>query len=306
MTASPETARLFSALWRNAQQPGMSLQELRLRFDDAAQRAPVAPGVRVVSDRVNGLAAEWLRPPAVLAEGRVVLYFHGGGYVVGSLNSVRCLASNLAKTLGVDLLALDYRLGPEYPFPACVEDGVLAYRLLLERGHAPHEIALAGDSAGGGLCIAVLLALRDGGYRLPAGGLCFSPWLDLTLESRTFDDNAATDPIVQRWILAEMADWYLAGQDPKEPLASPTFADLRALPPLLLQVSSAECLAGDTARFAQVASDAGVEVTSQTWADMPHVWHAFAPRLPEAQQALLAAGDWLSTRWRMSLGGRND
>ena len=284
----------------------MSVQELRRRFDDAAQRAPLAPGVRVVSDRVNRLAAEWLRPSAVLAGGRVVLYFHGGGYAVGSLNSVRCLASNLAKALGVNMLALDYRLGPEDPFPGCVEDGVLAYRWLLERGHAPHEIALAGDSAGGGLCIAVMLALRDQGYRLPAAGLCFSPWLDLTLQSRTFDDNAATDPIVQRWILAEMADWYLAGQDPKEPLASPIFADLHGLPPLLLQVSSAECLVGDTARFAQVASDAGVEVTSQTWTDMPHVWQAFAPRLPEGRQALQAVGQWLSTRWRMSTGGRND
>ena len=292
---SPETALLLQALWRNVQNPGTPLLGLRDRLNDAVIRMPTASGVLVATERIGELHAEWLNPPEPLADGSgVVLYFHGGGYAIGSLNSARPLASNLARVMRWPVLALDYRLSPEHPFPAAIEDGVQAYRWLLELGYAPSKILIAGDSAGGGLCIAVLLALRDHGHVNPAGGVCFSPWLDLTLNSSTLVCNAEQDPVVQRWILAEMAAWYLNGHDPREPLASPVFANLRGLPPLLVQVSSSECLLDDARGFCSAALSAGVDVTLQTWPGVPHVWHAFAPRLPEAEEAFIAASDWVS------------
>jgi phosphinothricin tripeptide acetyl hydrolase len=184
------------------------------------------------------------------------------------------------------VLSVDYRLGPEHPHPAAVEDAVAAMRFVRESGVAPRRTAVAGDSAGGGLTLATLVALRDAGDPAPAAGLCISPWTDLALTGDTIETKAEEDPMVRAADLRLMADAYLAGQNPKTPLASPLYADLAGLPPLLLQVGSAEILLDDAVRIAERASKAGVEADLRVWQGMFHVWHAFAEMLPEGHEAV--------------------
>jgi phosphinothricin tripeptide acetyl hydrolase len=190
----------------------------------------------------------------------------------------------------------DYRLAPEHPFPAAVDDAVAAYRWLLDRGQTPERMVLAGDSAGGGLTVATLLALRDRGLPLPAAGVCISPWVDLTLSGASYDAKAATDPIVTRDGVTEMARAYLGQTEARTPLASPLFADLSGLPPLLIQVGSEEVLLDDSVALAKRAKTAGVDATLEIWPSMIHVWHWFLPMLDEAQAAIDVIGAFVQAR----------
>ena len=241
---------------------------------------------------VNGVPAEWISAPNS-AKDRVLLHLRGGGYVVGSMRSHRALISWLARAAGARALGLEYRLAPENPFPAAVEDSVAAYRWLISNGDDPAKIAIAGDSAGGGLTIATLIALRYLGLPMPGAGVCLSAWTDLTQSGDSMRSNAEADPTVGREGLDGMAAAYAGDRDPAAPLLSPLFSDLHGLPPLLLMVGSIEVLLDDSTRLAERARAAGVDVTLEVWDDMPHVWHNHVPLLPEARQAVERVGEFL-------------
>jgi len=240
----------------------------------------------------GGVKAEWVIPPQA-AEGKAILYFHGGGYVFCSPDTHRELVAHLAKAAGIQALLLDYRLAPEFPFPGAVEDAVAAYRWLLSQGYRPEGVGLAGDSAGGGLAVAAMVAFRYLGLPMPGASVCFSPWTDLACTGASMETKAKEDPIVSKLLLQALAAIYLQGADPTTPLASPLYADLRGLPPLLVQVGTAETLLDDSRRLAERCREAGVEVQLDEWEGMPHVWHFFVSFLPEAQEAIAKAGEFL-------------
>lgn len=262
-----------------------------------ARIASITPRTRIHRQVVVTplFAGEWLTPTTADA-GRVVLYLHGGGYVSGSPATHLAVTARLAHAAGARLFALDYRLAPEHPFPAALEDAWAAYWWLLTEQHvAPAQIVVAGDSAGGGLTLALLLALRAAGMPLPAGGVGLSPWLDLTLSSTTLADNATTD-YLNIDILRASAQMYSSGQDVRNPLISPLFADLSGLPPLLLQAGTAEMLLDDSRRFAARAQAAGVAVELAIFPHMVHVWH-FTWRVEvQARQALAQIGCFVRER----------
>jgi acetyl esterase/lipase len=245
----------------------------------------------------DGVPAAWVKVPESDSR-RVVLYLHGGGYVIGSIRTHRDLAQRIARAAGARVLLIDYRLAPEHPHPAAVEDSVRAYRWLLSQGAQPASLAIAGDSAGGGLTVATLVALRDAGVPLPAAAVCLSPWVDLEGLGESMVTKADVDPMVQRDALLRMAAMYLGGHHPRTPLAAPLYADLRSLPPMLIQVGTAETLLDDSLRLAEKARAAGVEVALEAWDDMIHVWQAFAAMLPEGQQAIDRIGEFLRQRLR--------
>lgn len=273
----------------------LTLPEKRAQYERAEKVFPVPPDVAVKPVSAPAAPAEWLEP-AVARDGAVVLYLHGGGYVIGSPRSHRHLAAAIATAARASALLLDYRLAPEHPFPAAVDDAVAAYRWLLDGGTAPGRVIVAGDSAGGGLAVATLLALRAAGAPLPAAAVCISPWVDLACAGESYATKAASDPIVRRAGVAEMARAYLGATDAKTPLASPLYADLRGLPPLLIHVGSEEVLLDDAAGLAERAKAAGVPATLEVWDEMIHVWHWFLPMLDEAERAVDRIGEFVRSR----------
>jgi acetyl esterase/lipase len=272
-----------------------SIAERRAQYDRAERVFKTPPDVTIEAVTAPSVPAEWLVPPGARTDA-AVLYLHGGGYVIGSPRSHRHVAAAIASAAGVAALLPDYRLAPEHPFPAAVEDATAAYEWLLGRGIAPGRIVVAGDSAGGGLTVATLLALRDRGRPRPAGGVCISPWVDMTCSGASYVTRAEADPMVKREGIVEMAAAYLAGADVKTPLASPLHADLRGLPPLLIQVGRDEVLLDDSTQLAAQAKTAGVDATLEVWEDMIHVWHWFLPMLDEAQRAVARIGEFAKTR----------
>ena len=227
-----------------------------------------------------------------------MLYLHGGGYTVGSPRTHRHLGAAIAAAAKAPVYMPDYRLAPEHPFPAAVEDALAAYRHLLDRGINPARIGIGGDSAGGGLTLALLLAARDEGLPMPATGICISPWADFTGSAASHETKRDIDPMVRKGDLQTMTDHYLQGQDPKTPLVSPIFADLKGLPPLLIQVGAAEILFDDAIVLERVARAAGIETTLEVWDDMFHVWHLFHPHLSEGRRAIARVGEHLTEVWQ--------
>ena len=274
----------------------------RVRSDDYRQRRrdmdagfrqyAIARDVTIEPVTGNGVRAEWTSTPQDDRDA-ALLYVHGGGYVIGSLDSHRHLVSEAGRAAKAWALALDYRLAPEYPFPAAVEDAVAGYRYLLSRGIRPGCIAIAGDSAGGGLVVAAMLAIREAGLAQPACGWCISPWIDMEGIGETMSSKAEADPMVQREPLLEMAGLYLGGANPRSPLAAPIYADLRGLAPLLIQVGAAETLLDDAIRLAKAAGAADVRVDLQVWPEMVHVWHLFHPELKAGRRAIEAGGHYV-------------
>jgi acetyl esterase/lipase len=224
---------------------------------------------------------------------RVVLCFHGGGYQAGSPASLRGLLALVSAAAQARVLSAGYRLAPEHPFPAAVEDALTVYRWLIAGGTPARQVVISGNSSGGGLALGALVALRDAGDPLPGAAVLISPWTDLDLTGESVHTRAAADVMLTLEGAREAADWYLAGQDPRHPYASPLYADLRGLPPMLIQAGDAEILRDDSTRFAAAARAAGVDVTLEIWDEMPHVWHAFAGLLPEADMAVGHIGAWL-------------
>lgn len=271
-----------------------SVEEIRAGFEQTGAAFPAPPDVAIEKVSANGVPAEWLTPPSA-GEG-VLLYLHGGGYVIGSINTHRGLVATIAKAASVRALIIDYRLAPEHPFPAAVDDATAAYRFVLASGISPSRIVIGGDSAGGGLTIATLVNLREKGERLPAAAVCLSPWVDLEGIGESMTTKAAEDPIVQKDRLVQMAQRYLGGADARHPLAAPLYADLRGLPPLLIQVGTAETLLDDARRITERARAAGVDVTLEEWEDMIHVWQIFAPMVPEGMQAINRIAEFVRQR----------
>jgi len=272
--------------------PNASVEEARAGFEQVASMFPVDADIKREVVIAGGVKAEWVSAPDTDA-GRAVLYLHGGGYVIGSIDTHRSLAARLSRASKARVLAIDYRLAPEHPHPAAVDDSVAAYRWMLTQGLKPARIAVAGDSAGGGLTVATLVAIRDAKLPLPGAGACLSPWVDLEGIGESMTTKAGVDPIVQKAGLLQMAAAYLAGKDPRTPLAAPLYADLSGLPPLLIQVGTAETLLDDASRLAERARKAGVTVSYEPWESMIHVWHLFAPMLDEGQQAIDRIGEFV-------------
>jgi len=291
--ANPEITTIRAMLSASPAPEGLA--ELRQMYDGLGAMFPTADDVTLTSATVGGVPGEWSQTPAAAAD-RVVLYLHGGGYVIGSILSHRHLATELGRAAGTRTLAIDYRLAPEHPFPAAVDDALAAYKALLDQGIKPKHIAIAGDSAGGGLTVATLLAAKQAGLPQPACGFAISPWVDMESLGASITGKAGEDPMVQGAALLAWAGLYLNGQDARSPLAAPIHGDLTGLAPLLIQVGSAETLLDDSVQLAAVAGAAEVPVRLEVWPEMIHVWHFFHPILADARTALADAGAFIRAR----------
>lgn len=273
-------------------QAGVPLAQQRQVLDGMGTQAQLPEGTAIERGELAGITAEWIAAPGASKE-HVVLHLHGGGYVMGSCASHRSLTAWLSAAAGVQAVLPEYRLAPEHPFPAALDDAVAAYRGLLTRGFSPDRIAIMGDSAGGGLALATLLALRDAGVPRPAAGVVLSPWADMTASGESVKTRAATDPWLNPELLLPFAKLYCGELDPTDPRVSPVFGDYTGLPPLLVQVGDQEILLSDSTRVAERAKAAGTEVVLEVEPEVWHVFQLFAPALPEANEALARAGKFL-------------
>jgi len=261
------------------------------------KKYPIPKDVRIETIDAGGVPAEWQTVPSAM-EDRVLLYIHGGGWILGSPNDHRLLTVALGQATKMKVLSVDYRLAPEYPFPAQLEDCAAVYSWLLSKGVKSENIIIAGDSAGGSLTLTTLLKLRDDGIPLPAGAVCLSPSTDIVLSDNSYFKNGETDPILGDIGLFWWIHAYKADVDPGYPLISPLYADPKGLPPLLLQASTCEMLYSDSTRFVDKAKTAGVDVRLETWDDMPHVFHLFGlNELPEAEEAIARIGEFVENRF---------
>ncbi|MDX2350449.1 MAG: alpha/beta hydrolase [Porticoccus sp.] len=274
------------------------LDQLRAKLVKDTRFLKPPKDVKVTSINAAGISAEWLDPPHSLL-GKTMIYLHGGGYVMGSPTTHRSLVARLAKACGVRTLSVDYRLAPEHPFPAALEDALTAYQWMLDQGVLPKNIIIAGDSAGGGLSLATLISLRDNHLPLPAMALCISPWTDLTLTGESITNCAKIDPYISQDLL-KLGAHYVGDNDPQHPLISPFYADLKGLPPLLIHAGTDEVLLSDTMRLAETAKHANVEVTVKIWERMWHDFHLWAPYLPEANQAIKEISVFVEKHWNNS------
>ncbi len=268
----------------------------RQGFDRASAAMEPAADITLSPAVIGSMDGLWVDAPVSQGK-RVLLYLHGGAYVLGNAHGYRAMAGELARSSRARVLAINYRLAPENPFPAAVEDGVAAYRHLLDSGFPPGCIAIAGDSAGGGLALGVLLAIRDAGLPMPVCGAVISPWADLTCSSPSMESRAATDFILTASRLRSRAAAYLGGGSAEHPHVSPTFADFTGLPPLLIQVGEAEILLDEAIAVADRAAHSGVRVTLEVWPGMPHVWHRFLAVLDEAREGLEGIGAFINARF---------
>lgn len=266
-----------------------SIEEMRDGFDRMCPEPH--PDAVVSSATVAGVPGKWVSVPE--SGGTVILHLHAGGYLIGSSQSHRDMAARIAAAAGARVFLADYRLAPENPYPAALDDALAAYRGLLDDGVDPADLIVSGDSAGGGLALATLVALRDAGDRLPAAGVLLSPWADLALTGDSMTTNESIDPLVNRELLGQMATGYLGDRDPADPLASPLYADLAGLPPLLLQVGSSEVLEDDAVRIADKVLTSGGDATLQVGYEMVHVFQMFADQLPEARTAVNQIGSFV-------------
>jgi monoterpene epsilon-lactone hydrolase len=284
----------------SAAQAQPTLEELRAAFTPGDRLHPVPDDVRISEVTAGGVPAHWLAAPGAAAD-RVLLFLHGGGYEFGSLRSDGELAARLGRASGMRVLFPEYRLAPEHPFPAAIDDVLATWHWLRTSQHLnARSIAVAGDSAGGGLAVALLVATRDAGEALPAAAALMSPTVDLTSSGASMTERADQDPISTPAMLRQFAADYLAGADPKTPLASPLFASLAGLPPLLIQVGTADLLLSDSERLAAAAAQAGVDVTLQIGEGLPHVYPLLLGT-PEAAEATEQIGKFLRGRvssWR--------
>ena len=287
--------KLMQTLRERGLPDGLSLDERRARMEDIGTRFPAPQSASINPVKIAERPAEWVCDPDT-DDGRVMLYVHGGGYVQGSLASHRNLVFEIARSMKGKVLNLDYRLAPEHPFPAAVEDTVNAWAELLEIGIDPKKASFGGDSAGGGLVIAALVSARDKGLPMPSCACCISPWTDLVGSGRTMDTKALEDPMVNRAALEFFSDFYADKEDKSHPLISPLFANLAGLPPLLIQVGTAETLLDDSRRLATRARYAGVDVSYAEWEGMPHIWHIFAPLLEKSRKAIIELGEFVERK----------
>jgi acetyl esterase/lipase len=276
--------------------PTFSVENARKTWYLYTEDYEIPAGISARRDQIGAMQVEWLQRPDA-NESRAVLYLHGGGYVCGGIETHRPITAELAKTFDGVVVSIDYRLAPENPYPAALEDAVAGYRYLVDRGISPKDMAIAGESAGGGLVVGLLLALKARGLALPAAAWIISPWSDLSHSGETIITNQPTDPIVFKSAIDLTRDLYLAGAPYNEPFASPGVdADLTGLPPLLIQVATAEILLDDALNLTRRAAHAGVDVTFEGWPGLVHAWQLFSHDLEEGRAACARAGQWLNAR----------
>ena len=275
--------------------PPPTLQARRAAMDSVGEAGSLPPGCFHEPVVLGGVKCERIIPLSAVP-GRVVLYLHGGGYTAGSPRSHRPMVARLADASHSAAVVPDYRLGPEHRFPAAVDDALAVYRALLADGVDPDRMMVAGDSAGGGLALALALALKRDDLPQPAGLFVISPWADLTQSHATYRTKTATDPMITKAGLDQAAQAYLGGLDAHDPLASPVFGDFIGLPPILIQTGSEEALLGDSLMLADVAGQARVAVRLEIWPEMIHVFQAWSGALQAGRQALRVAGGWIGER----------
>jgi epsilon-lactone hydrolase len=269
--------------------PNKSIAETRRGMERLSKFTSLPSKTRVSKIQLNGISAEWIYGE-VACKDNVILYLHGGGYNICSPNTHRETAAHIANASNAKVLLPDYRLAPEHPFPSALQDATEAYRWLLRSGFKSGQIALAGDSAGGGLAIATALALREAGDPPPAAIACISPWTDLALTGESIQTKAQADPLLNPPSLRRMAANYFGDRNPCAPLISPVYADLRDISPMLIQVGSDEILLDDSTRMARTAAAAGVRVTLKVYSQLWHVFHFNAKFMPEAKAAIAELG----------------
>jgi acetyl esterase/lipase len=265
----------------------------RKQFECLMRISVLPPGTKVQPVVDKGIRGRWVWTGEVL-QNRAILYFHGGAYTIGSSYTHRSMAAHLAWAGGVKVWIIDYRLAPEHPYPAALQDGLAAYRALLDKGYAPNRLVMAGDSAGGGLVMATLVTLRDAGLPLPAAGICFSPWVDLECSGDAYTSKRHADPFLTPNWLRLMGRHYVGGHDLRRPTISPVHADMHGLPPLLIQVGSDEILLSDAHRLADRARADGVQVNLNVLDTMCHYWTLYAGVIPPARQAVKVAGRFIA------------
>jgi acetyl esterase/lipase len=295
----PEIAAVRALLAARQPAPGQpppSWAERRADMDAFGDMGSLPPGCLHEPMFAGSVRCERVVPQGARAE-RTILYLHGGGYVLGSPRSHRPMIARLADAAHAAAVAPAYRLGPEHRFPAAVDDAVEVYGRLLRGGSDPGGVVVAGDSAGGGLSMALALALKERGLPQPAGYVAISPWADLTQSAATYSTKAETDPMITKAGLDAMAQAYLGALDARDPLASPVFGDFEGVAPILIQVGSEEALLGDSLKLAELAGHARVDVRLEIWPEMIHVWHAFGGQLQAGRRAIVAAGEWMDRRF---------
>jgi phosphinothricin tripeptide acetyl hydrolase len=283
---------LYLSIQRALAKHVIDVEMERKDLDSVGKMFSAPKGVTAQKVSAGGVPGEWLEPRGALPE-RAVLYLHGGSYICGSVNSHRSLAGHIAVAAGARVLIIDYRMAPEHPHPAAVEDALAAYTYILKDGFQAGHVAVAGDSAGGGLTLALLLALRDGRGPLPGAAACLSPWTDLAFTGQSWKTKAKADLMIHDYKEQAFAKMYLRGADARTPLASPLYADLKGLPPLLVQVGTDEVLLSDSTDFAEKARAAGVDVTIEVWEHMQHVWQFAAGFIPESTRAVKGIGEFI-------------
>lgn len=296
--ASPELNDILQMLKDRAQAGAANpptLAEKRAGAEAGGKAFEDLSGITTEAVDANGVPSEWV--VATNADpNRTMLYLHGGGYVIGSIVSHRGLAASLSKSARARVLSVDYRLAPEHKFPAAVDDAIASYRWLLDSGVDPANTVIGGDSAGGGLAVAALVAIKEAGLPMPGAGICLSPWVDMEALGESYVTRAALDPMLTREGIQAFAKEYLGDADPKSPLASPIYADLSGLPPLIIQVGTSEAIYDDATWLRDHAMRAGVDVTFEAWEDMVHVWQRYASKLPEAQLAVDRLGEFVNEK----------
>jgi epsilon-lactone hydrolase len=288
-----QRATLDAILRQSAFPVGSSVDEQRRLFREAVSAQPLPADVTVTTAALGGVPTAEITVDGVEPR-HIVLYFHGGVYVISDAFLAAGLASQIGRRTQAKVISVDYRLAPEHPYPGAVDDALTAYAALLDSGIAPSDIAFAGDSAGGGLAIATLVNARDHGLPLPAAAYVLSPYVDLSLAGTTMETKRDVDPLLSRELLEPRVADYTAGQDAALPLISPVFADLSGLPPLIIQAGTHEVLLDDAVRLAHQAATADVEVTLEITPRVPHVFQAYSQMLDEAEAALNRAARFLS------------
>jgi monoterpene epsilon-lactone hydrolase len=286
--AKAELERLFAA----RKDPGRPIEQRRREWEADARLVVLPKDARFFRITIGDIAAEWMEMPRV-ARDRVFLLLHGGGYNSGSFRTHRRLAACLSRAAHMRVLTPDYRLAPEHPFPAGVRDALQVYGWLLKEGFKEENIVVGGDSAGGGLALSMLLALREGGARMPLAAVLMAPWTDLTVSSPSYRTNRKFDPIITPEGLREAASWYTGLRDPAEPMMSPLFADLSGLPPMLIHAAADEVMVDDSRLFAERARAQGVPVTSKVFDGLWHCFHNAGTEIPESRQAIDEIGAYV-------------
>jgi acetyl esterase/lipase len=273
-----------------------SIDETRNYMEKMAKYAKLPPKTQVEKITLSGMAAEWIYANTAREEG-IILFLHGGGYNLCSINTHRELSAHIAKESGAKVLLIDYRLAPEHPFPAALEDAISAYRWLLDRGFTAKNISIAGDSAGGGLALATAISIRDAGDPLPSSIACVAPWTDLCMTGDSIKTKAGKDPMIKIQSAKVWAKNYIGDNDPSKPLISPLYDDLKDLPPLLIHVGTDDMLLDDSRRIAQKAQDAGVKVTLKIYDKLWHVFHLNVKAMPEAKKAVADFGSFIKNHF---------